>query len=58
MYSRITRPTVPTTEAALLRVVVDSSTPMPRHAEQRDQVDGVGGEHQQQAFEADTTVSE
>ncbi len=28
MNSRITRPTVPTTAAALLRVAVDSSTPI------------------------------
>ncbi len=40
---------MPTTAAALLRVAVDSSTPMPTR-QQRDQVDGVGGEHQQQRF--------
>ncbi len=28
MYSRITKPIVPTTAAVLLRVAVDSSTPM------------------------------
>ena len=50
MNSRITRPIVPTTAAALLRVAVDSSTPMLATAQQRDQVDGVGSEHEQQRF--------
>ena len=36
--------------AALLRVAVESSTPMRDDGEQRDQVAGVGGEHEQQAF--------